>query len=122
MASLNSLMTGGYEPDVYDVEPNWVPDIECAFCVDYQEDGEIHSRYFEVFEGEDEDKVFDKALQFARENDTLVFYREPWCQCINPKTGKRVKTPQPMGKDYYVQPGPPCSYLFTACETEDLPF
>ena len=37
---LNSLMSGGYEPDV-DIDFHWVPDIECQYDVYLQSNGII---------------------------------------------------------------------------------
>ena len=123
MASTNSLMLGGYEPDVYDIEPNWVPDIECQYVVVYQTDSKIYNNTFTVFEGESEDWIFNKALEFARAHDTIVFYRELDYQYFHPKTGEKVDTPQPTGTDYYQQPVQPyTNHMFVPCELDELPF
>ena len=122
---LNSLMSGGYEPDIdIDIDSNWVPDIDCRYVVYYQEEGNTYYFTFTVFEGEDETFVFKQACEFAKNHDSLVFYREPDFTYFNPKTGKEVHTPHcGSGIDFYLlqEYSPSTCAGFTAIETDELP-
>ena len=128
---LNSLMCGGYDPydiDVSDVEvehkDHYVPDIESQYVVYYQENGKSYYMTFTVYEYEDSEREFHKALNFAKTHDTLIFFEEPTYQFFNPKTGENVKTPDcgRYCKDYYNPPLQPYQHGFTAVETDELPF
>lgn len=106
-------------------EEQYIPDIEQEYIVEYQEDGEIYSECFAVFEGDNEAWAFEKALAFAKSHDTLVFYQEAMTEFFHPKTGERVEEPAMRGKDYYKQPYQPYQAIkagFIAIETDELPF
>lgn len=122
MAILDSLMLGGYTPDIYDIDPAYVPDIEEQYVICYQCEGKVYKEVITAYEGDDLDKVFKKAIEFARSHDTLAFWRDPDYQYLNPKTGEEVDTPYPTGKDYYEQPIQPYITMFAKCETDELPF
>ena len=116
------LMRGGDIGDT-DSDMNWAPDIYCQYNVCWQSNGKTFIEDFTVFEGDDERKVFAKACAFAKEHDTLVFYCVPCTIFINPKTGEEIDEPLNCGKDYYTQPPSPKQRLmFTAIETDELPF
>lgn len=122
MANLNSLISGGYAPDIDDIDRLYDPDVDCEYVVIWQSDGIIYCEVFVVFEGNDENWVFAKACAYAKEHDTLVFYREPDYTYFNPKTGKEVKTPH-LGSgidNYLILAAKPAG--FTAVETDELPF
>lgn len=122
MTNLNSLISGGYAPDIDDFNNNYVPDINCQYVIYWQSKGIIYNETFTVFEDDDENFVFEKACAFAKEHDTLVFYREPDYTYFNPKTSKEVKTPHlGSGIDNYLIPTAKPSG-FIAIETDKLPF
>ena len=102
----------------------YVPDIESQYVVHYQENGKCYYITFTVFEGDNWEQEFQKALEFARTHDTIVFYEEPVFWFFNPKTGEQIRTPDcgRYCKDYYEQPHQPYEHNFTAVETDELPF
>lgn len=108
----------------YDNKDYYAPDIESQYVVHYQIDGDCYYRTFTVYEDENPKKELQKALEFAKTHDTIVFYEEPTFWFFNPKTGERIETPDcgRYCKDYYNPPLQPYQHGFTAIDTDDLPF
>ena len=111
----------------YLLEEQCVPDIENQYIVIYQDNGDVYKNVFTVFEDDDYNEVFAKALEFAGSVDTLVFYQECCTEFYNPYTGEPVETPLDAVycKSYYDQPTQPYQTKkdgFTAVETDELPF
>lgn len=120
---LTSLISSVYPTDIDDVDPNWIPDIDCQYNIYWQSEGRVYSETFTVFEYDDESRVFAKACEFAKTHDTLVFYREPDFTYFNPNTGEEIHTPHlGTGVDYYSTQEMIYKRIFTAIETDDLPF
>lgn len=119
---LNSLMSGGYTPDI-DMESNWVPDIDCQYDVYWQSEGCVYHECFTVFEYDDESLVFAKACEFAKEHDTLVFFREPDFSYFDPISGEEIHTPHlGSGIDHYILQQRTVERIFTPVDTDELPF
>ena len=116
MAIINALMPCGYDPEE-DCAGNYIPEIDVEYVVVYREDNHTKEMYFTVYEGE-KDEMFDRAVKFAQEKDTLLFYAEPYGTYFDPRNGNIVQTPERSGKDYYAQP----VNGLIAIEPDELPF
>ena len=124
---INSLMSGGFEPDYGEAYDNAAAEIENQYIVVYQDNGDIYKNVFTVFEDDDPDYVLAKALDFANTVDTLLLYQELYTQFYNPKTGEPVETPVDSAyiKHYYDQPIQPYQIEWAGLvevDEDDLPF
>ena len=128
MPSLNSLMSGGYEPDYAEAYDNAIiPEIDNQYVVEYQDNGNIYKEVFTVWDCDNPKRVFAKALSFANNHDTLLFYQELYTEYYNPKTGEPVETPLDASycKHFYDQPIQPYQTRqdgFEAIDSDELPF
>ena len=121
MAIINALMPCGYDPEE-DENGNYIRDIDIEYTVVYREDDHLKEMYFTVYDDED-DVMFDRALKFAQNKDTVLFYSAPFGDYFDPRDGKIVRTPEHSGKDYYAHPMMPRDRAgFTAIDIDDLPF